>query len=245
MIESGIKPSTEHYVCMIELFCRAGIVDEAFTLVENMTILPNPVIWRTLLVGCKNNKMLGQGELIAEWLLKLEPLNEENYILLLSLYALVSQWKKMRLVRTKMKDRSVKPIPARSSIEIDSFVHELKMGDWSHPEAKQLREVLRDISVRIRETRYKPSVSEILQRVIGEEKESVLGEHSERLAVAYGLWKTKAPVVIRVASNHRICGDCHEVIKIVSKIYEREIIVRDRIRFHKFVDGICTCKDYW
>jgi hypothetical protein len=24
-----------------------------------------------------------------------------------------------------------------------------------------------------------------------------------------------------------------------------EIIVRDRIRFHHFKDGSCSCKDYW
>ncbi|PON91720.1 DYW domain containing protein [Trema orientale] len=245
MIESGIKPSTEHYVCMIDLLCRAGLVVEACTLVKNMTISPNPVIWRTILVGCKKNGMLAKGELIAEWLLELEPLNAENYTLLSSFYASVSQWEKMSLVRMKMKEKRIKLIPACSSIEIYGFVHEFKMGDWSHPETNEMREVIGDISVRIRETGYKSSITEVLHRVVDEEKENALGEHSERLAVAYGLWKTKAPAVIRVVNNLRICGDCHEVMKIVSKIYEREIIVRDRFRFHKFVNGSCTCKDYW
>ncbi|XP_062117685.1 pentatricopeptide repeat-containing protein At4g21065-like [Humulus lupulus] len=245
MIESGIKPSTEHYGCMVDLLCRAGLVNEACFLVKNTTLSLNPVIWRSLLVGCEKNKLLVKGELIAECLLQLEPRNADNYILLSSLYASVLQWEKMRLVRMQMKERRIKPIPAYSSIEIGGIVHEFKIGDSSHPNAKEVKEVLGDISVRIRETGYKPSVTEILHRVVDEEKENTYGEHSEKLAVAYGLWKTKAPAVIRIVNNHRICGDCHEVMKIISKSFEREIIVRDRVRFHKFVDGSCTCKDYW
>ena len=76
------------------------------------------------------------------------------------------------------------------------------MGDWSHPAAKEIREV-------------------------------------------HGLLKTKATSGIRVAKNLRVCADCHEVTKIISKLYEREIIVRDRVRFHKFADGSCSCKDFW
>jgi hypothetical protein len=42
-----------------------------------------------------------------------------------------------------------------------------------------------------------------------------------------------------------VCGDCHSVIKQISKVYDREIIVRDRSRFHHFKGGECSCKDYW
>lgn len=245
MLESGIKPSMEHYGCMVDLLYRAGLVEEAHSLVQNMEIPPNPVIWRKLLTGCKKNRMLETGEIISEQLLELEPLNAENYILLSSLYASVSEWEKMRLVRVKMKEKRIRPIPACTSIEVNGIVHEFTMGDLSHPEAKELREVLREISERIHETGYRPPITEILHKVINEEKEGALGQHSEKLAIAYGLWKTKAPAVIRVVKNITICGDCHEVTKIISKIYDREIIVRDRIRFHKFVNGSCTCKDYW
>ncbi|EXB93624.1 hypothetical protein L484_018009 [Morus notabilis] len=245
MLGFGTKPSTEHYGCMVDLLCRAGLVEEAHTLVQNMAISPNPVIWRKLLMGCNKSRMLERGELIAERLLELEPLNAENYVLLSSLYASVSQWEKMMLVRAKMKEKRIRPIPACSSIEVNGIIHEFTMGDRSHPEAKELREVLRDISDRIRGVGYKPSIVEILHQVINEEKENAHGEHSVRLAIAYGLWKTKAPAVIRVVNSIRICGDCHEVTKIISKIYEREIIVRDRVWFHKFVNGSCTCKDHW
>ncbi|CAN0879272.1 Pentatricopeptide repeat-containing protein OGR1, mitochondrial [Linum grandiflorum] len=79
-----------------------------------------------------------------------------------------------------------------------------------------------------------------------EEKENALCLHSEKLAVAFGLvCAEEKGTPIQVIKNLRICGDCHVVMKLVSKIYGREIIVRDRVRFHRFRDGSCSCRDYW
>ncbi|WCJ33479.1 Pentatricopeptide repeat (PPR) superfamily protein [Euphorbia peplus] len=244
MLELGIEPSMEHYSCMVDLLCRGGLVHEAYNFAQTIPE-PNPVIWRTLLIGYRRNGMLDQAEIISEQLLELEPLNAENYILVANLYASVSQWEKMSHVRKKMKERGVKVVPGCTSIEIDGFVHEFVMGNWSHPEAEHIKESLREVSIRVRSTGYQPYVSGVLHNVNDEEKEKVLDEHSERLAIAYGLLKIKPPAPIRIIKNLRICGDCHEVTKIISKVYNREIVVRDRVRFHKFVNGMCSCRDYW
>ncbi|XP_022154217.1 pentatricopeptide repeat-containing protein At1g59720, chloroplastic/mitochondrial-like, partial [Momordica charantia] len=245
MLEFGIEPSVEHYGCIVDLLCRSGLVEDAYKIVTTTTIPPNPATWRSLLTGCKKEKLLNLGEVVAGYLFKIEPLNPENYILLSNLYSSVSQWEKMSELRKKMKERGIKPIPGCSSIEVDGVVHEFVMSDRSHPEMKMLREFMEEMAERVRDTGYRPSISDVLHKVVDEEKEGALGEHSERFAIAYGLLKTRAPVVIRVVKNLRVCGDCHEVIKIVSKIYEREIIVRDRVRFHKFIKGTCSCKDFW
>ncbi|KAK6151295.1 hypothetical protein DH2020_013930 [Rehmannia glutinosa] len=124
-----------------------------------------------------------------------------------------------------------------SSIEINGHVHEFVMGNWSHPEAKDIRGIIWEVSERVQSVGHEPWIASVLQNVGDGEKQDALWEHSERLAIAYGLLKTKAPVIIRVVKNLRVCVDCHEVTKTISKLYDREIIVRDRIRFHKFVDG--------
>ncbi|KAF9606753.1 hypothetical protein IFM89_028129 [Coptis chinensis] len=49
---------------------------------------------------------------------------------------------------------------------------------------------------------------------------------------------------IRIVKNLRICWDCHEVFKKISKAFRREIIVRDGSRFHHFNEGGCSCFDY-
>lgn len=245
MLESKIEPSIEHYGCMVDLLCRAGRVEEAHAFAETMPISPNPVIWRTLLSSCRRTRMLEKGHIIAQHLLELEPNNGDNYILLSNFYASGLQWEKMMVTRKKMKERGINVIPGCSSIEVDGFVHEFVTGDWSHAEEKAIREFLRDIVERIRDEGHEPLVSNILHNVSKDEKQYNLFEHSERLAIAYGLMKTKSPIVIRIVKNLRACEDCHEVTKIISKVYGREIVVRDRVRFHKFVDGTCSCKDYW
>ncbi|ONK77935.1 uncharacterized protein A4U43_C02F12480 [Asparagus officinalis] len=245
MRELGIEPMMEHYGCIVDLLCRTGHFEEAYTFVNNMPIFPNSIIWRTLLVGCKNSRSHDKAEIIAKHLLELEPLNAENYVLLSNVYASGSQWEKVSGMRKKMKDNEVKVVPGLSSIEIDGYVHEFAVGDESHPEMKEIRKILRDISERVQRTGHQPWTLSVLHDVDQEEKENALCEHSERLAIAFGMLKTKAPVVIRVVKNLRACVDCHEVTKIISKLYGREIIVRDRVRFHRFVEGTCSCNDFW
>ncbi|OAY84999.1 pentatricopeptide repeat-containing protein At1g59720, chloroplastic/mitochondrial-like [Ananas comosus] len=245
MQEFGVEPSMEVYGCMVDLLCRSGLLDEAYSFVTTMPILPNSIIWRTLLVGCRNNNNLDKAELVANKLLEIEPLNAENYVLLSNLYASSSQWEKVSFMRKKMKGHGVKIVPGSSSIEINGFLHKFVVGDDSHPEIREIRKVLRDIAELARKAGHKPWTSAVLHDVGEEEKEEALVEHSERLAIAFGLLKIKAPNVIRVVKNLRFCADCHEVTKIISKAYEREIIVRDRIRFHHFVKGTCSCKDFW
>ncbi|PKI61090.1 hypothetical protein CRG98_018535 [Punica granatum] len=93
---------------------------------------------------------------------------------------------------------------------------------------------------------YVPEVSEVLLDIDDEEdKKTALSRHSEKLAIAFGIMNTPPGATIRIVKNLRVCGDCHQATKFISKVYSREIIVRDRTRFHHFKDGVCSCKDYW
>ena len=92
---------------------------------------------------------------------------------------------------------------------------------------------------------YVPDVRWALAKDQAEEGEVRLRHHSEKLAVAFGLMNTKEGEPILVMKNLRICGDCHNAIKIISAITRREITVRDAHRFHCFSDGSCSCADYW
>ncbi|KVH99825.1 hypothetical protein Ccrd_021967 [Cynara cardunculus var. scolymus] len=89
---------------------------------------------------------------------------------------------------------------------------------------------------------YVPTTSEVLLDIGQEDKEDALNRHSEKLAIAiaFALLKTPPGIPIRIVKNLRVCGDCHSATKFVSKIYSREILVRDRNRFHHFKDGVCS-----
>jgi hypothetical protein len=90
-----------------------------------------------------------------------------------------------------------------------------------------------------------PDTRDVLHAIAEEDKETPLFYHSEKLAIAFGLLHTRSGDTIRITKNLRVCRDCHEATKFVSRVFDREIVVRDRNRFHHFKDGLCSCKDYW
>ena len=64
------------------------------------------------------------------------------------------------------------------------------------------------------------------------EKRAALWYHSEKLALAYGIVSVAPPPgkPLRIIKNLRICKDCHEAFKYISRAIEKEIIVRDANR---------------
>lgn len=117
-------------------------------------------------------------------------------------------------------------------------------GD-SDPKRREAYEKVRELHKEMRAAGYVPDTRFVLHDIDEEAKEKALMYHSERLAIAYGLISTPPGITLRIMKNLRICGDCHNAIKIMSKVVEREIIVRDNKRFHHFKDGACSCRDYW
>ena len=92
---------------------------------------------------------------------------------------------------------------------------------------------------------YVPETNEVSLDIDQEEKETSLIRHSEKLAIAFGLIAIIPPTPIRIIKNLRICNDCHAAAKLISRAFDREIVVRDRHRFHHFKHGSCSCMDYW
>lgn len=81
---------------------------------------------------------------------------------------------------------------------------------------------------------------------VGEaQKQQTFEVRSQKLAIAFGLISTKPGTTIKIVKNLRVCLDCHAVMKLISKTTGRNIVMRDRNRFHHFVNGSCSCGDYW
>jgi hypothetical protein len=105
--------------------------------------------------------------------------------------------------------------------------------------------MMEEIAHRLKSAGYSPITSKITVDVDEEEKEQALLAHSEKLAIAFGLISIAPNLPIHIMKNLRVCEDCHSAIKLISKFWNREIIVRDRSRFHHFREGICSCNDFW
>ncbi|XP_071737993.1 pentatricopeptide repeat-containing protein ELI1, chloroplastic-like [Rutidosis leptorrhynchoides] len=241
----GVEPGIEHYGCMVDLLGRSGQLLEALELVNNMPLKPNAVVWGSLLRSCNLHKNTEIGEQVTQRLLELDPHDGGNYVFLSNLYASLSRWKDVDRCRKLMIESGVHKVPGFSSIEADNVVHEFVAGDSSHPQFLQINAFLVEIGKKLKDEGYEPNTGCVLHDIDDEEKEGSVSYHSERIAVAFGLMSTPCWKEIRVVKNLRTCDDCHTVMKLISKIYEREIIMRDRSRFHHFKNGVCSCKDYW
>lgn len=144
-----------------------------------------------------------------------------------------------------MEVRGIKKLPGCSLVEVDGVIREFFAGDNSHPELLNLYVMLDEIMKRLEKHGYERNTGEVLLDLDEEGKEFALSLHSEKLAIAYCFLRTSPGTTIRIVKNLRICSDCHVAIKIISKEFNREIIVRDCNRFHHFKNGLCSCKDYW
>ncbi|KAJ6809400.1 pentatricopeptide repeat-containing protein-like, chloroplastic [Iris pallida] len=241
----GLEPRIEHYGIMVDILGRAGLLDEAYKFVKEMPIEPNAIIWRTLLSSCKIHKNVKIGEESLEQIVSLEPRHSGDYILLSNIYASVGRWEDAMRVRNQMKEKGIKKIPGCSLIEVGGITHEFFAEDSAHPQAQEIYDKIEEMVTRIRKSGYVPNVADARLDAEEEEKEVSVSHHSEKLAIAFGLIKSPPGAAIRVSKNLRVCTDCHLATKMISKVYGREIIVRDRNRFHHFRDGGCSCNDYW
>lgn len=241
----GIVPKIEHYGCMVDLLSRAGLVNEAVEFVGRMPMEPNPIIWRTLISACRVHGELKLGESISKQLISNEPMHESNYVLLSNIYGKMLDWEKKSKIRVAMGKKGIQKTPGSTMIELDNEIYEFTVGDRSHNQYNEIIEMVYEMGRKMKSAGYVPTTTEVLVDVDEEDKEDALSRHSEKLAIAFALLNTSPGSPIRMAKNLRVCGDCHSAFKFLSKIYNREIVMRDRNRFHYFKDGQCSCGDFW
>ncbi|KAL8232319.1 hypothetical protein R6Q57_002097 [Mikania cordata] len=238
----AIEPGIEHYGSMVDLYGRAGLLEEAYEVIKGMPMDPDVVIWRAFLSACRTHKNPSLGEFAVS---KISHLDSGDYVLLSNAYCSVSKWDTAENVRHMMRQKGVNKSKGKSWIKFGGFIHQFKSGDKSHRETDSIYKILEGLIGRVKEEGFKSVTELVLMDISEEEKEGNLNYHSEKLALAYGILKSSPGSEIRVSKNLRTCIDCHSWMKLVSKVLKRVIIVRDRIRFHRIEDGACTCGDYW
>ncbi|KAK9109066.1 hypothetical protein Sjap_017126 [Stephania japonica] len=243
--DSKLDPSTDHYACMVDLLGRAGRLKEAENLIKQVEE-PDVVLWRTLLSACRIHGKVEMARRVMTRVLELDKKNDGTHVLLSNIYASAGEWNEVSNMKIAMKNLKLKKSPGMSWIEVDREVHTFMAGDLSHPRATEINEELKRLREKIETLGYVPDVRFVLQDLNEEQKKRSLYYHSEKIAIAFGLLSNiRNSTFIRIFKNLRVCGDCHNWIKFVSKVSQREIIARDAKRFHHFRDGMCSCGDHW
>ncbi|OIS98488.1 PREDICTED: pentatricopeptide repeat-containing protein At4g14820 [Nicotiana attenuata] len=240
-----ITPKLEHYGCMVDLYGRANHLREALDMVESMPMAPNVIIWGSLMAACRIHGEFELGEFAAKRLLELDPEHDGAHVFLSNIYAKEKRWENVGDVRRLMKYKGILKEQGLSKIEMDNEIHEFLTADKSHKQADDIYEKLDEVVCKLKQVGYAPNTSVVLLDVDEDAKKDAVLLHSEKLALCYGLLKSNRGSPIHIIKNLRICEDCHNFMKLATKAFEREIVVRDRTRFHHYRDGSCSCKDYW
>ncbi|GAB2269397.1 hypothetical protein Dimus_004316 [Dionaea muscipula] len=223
--DHSIEPTVEHYTCMVDLLGHCGRLHEAYDLITQMkTTIPDSGIWGSLLNGCKIHGNVELGEIAVEKLSELEPDDSGKYVILSNMYAQAGKWEGVTRVRNLMTEKGIKKSIACSWIEVKSKLHAFLSGDNSHPMSDAIYAELERVTGLIVEAGYVPNTdTTVFHDVEDDEKSRMVCSHSERLAIAFGLISTSPGSRLLVTKNLRICEDCHDAIKFISRVTRREI----------------------
>ncbi|KAL2535439.1 Tetratricopeptide repeat (TPR)-like superfamily protein [Forsythia ovata] len=244
---------------------------DLFRKMEAENLLPDHVAFLALLYACSHSSLVDEGKRFFEIMqheYKLEPW-PEHYVCLVDLLGRANYVEEAFQIVESMKmeptaaiwcallgacrihsNSEIGEIAARKLLEMKpanpgNYVLVSNM-DRSHPYSDEIYAKLAQITKKLEnDGGYVAQTRYVLHNVEEKEKIKMLYGHSERLAIAYGLLTTPKRTTIRITKNLRVCGDCHTFTKLISKFFDREIVVRDANRFHHFRDGVCSCGDIW
>ncbi|KAL0337027.1 UNVERIFIED_CONTAM: Pentatricopeptide repeat-containing protein, chloroplastic [Sesamum calycinum] len=188
--EYEVRPDVKHFTCVVDLFGRAGKLDQAVTLIENMDIDKDAGLWGALLGACRIHGHVELARKVAESLLELQPQNAGHYVLLSNIYAKAGRWKQVAKVRELMTHQRIKKIPGWTWTEVDNKIHKFSVGDHTHPLSKEIYEELKCLSEKLELAGYVPDTNFVLHDIDEELKLGLLHAHSEKLAIAFGLIST-------------------------------------------------------
>ncbi|KAJ4913840.1 Pentatricopeptide repeat-containing protein [Raphanus sativus] len=227
----GIVPSMEHYVSIVKMLAEPGYLDEALRFVE--LVEPNAVeLWETLMDLARVHGDLELGERCQDMVEQIDGsrLKEES---------------KAGLVPVKPSDIAKEKLQRMARGRKFGGEQFMAAGDISFPENREYYMALKSLKEHMVELGYVPESKLALHDVDKESKDENLFNHTEKFAFVSSFLNTPARSPVRVLKNLRVCIDCHNALKLMSKVVGRVLVSRDVKRFHHMSDGVCSCRDYW
>ncbi|MQL75388.1 hypothetical protein Taro_007780, partial [Colocasia esculenta] len=137
-----IRPELNHYTCMVDLLGRAGKLEEAHGIINNMEVEPDGRIWGALLSACRTYNETALGSYAAQRLFDLEPENVGYHVVLCSIHASAERWSEAENMRKLMWGNDLKKGPGWSCIEVSGLFHRFVAGHTSHLHEGEIHEAL-------------------------------------------------------------------------------------------------------
>uniref|UniRef100_A0A1D1YFF5 Pentatricopeptide repeat-containing protein At1g19720 n=1 Tax=Anthurium amnicola TaxID=1678845 RepID=A0A1D1YFF5_9ARAE len=239
-----MQPIMEHYAAMVQLLSHCGRLKEASEFIKKMPLEPDSNVWAALLTASRRFGNLDLANHAIGHLLSLKSKNTVIKRLSLQIHALYGETNDTLKTSKpgKVADGGDDETLGCCWIEVKNKVHTILTGDmsWlgSEPVSNQLDSITNVIKLPERDFPHRQLIIE------EEEKEETVGIHSEKIALAFSLIGSTCRS-IRIIKSLRICTDCHDTARFISKAFQREIMIKDPESLHHFKDGRCSCGEYW
>ncbi|XP_021889474.1 pentatricopeptide repeat-containing protein At3g26630, chloroplastic-like [Carica papaya] len=208
--KSGIEMDAKLGTTVIDMYCKCGCLEKAFQVFNGLGD-KGISAWNCMIGGLAIH---GKGKDAIELFKKMEretvAPDHITFVNLLSACAHSGLVDEGRYYFRYMVQ--VHGIETRME-HYGCMVDLLGTGGRGHPEAKQIYGKVDEMLERIRCFGYVPDTD------LDEEEDRYNPSyyHSEKLAIAFGLLKTKPGETIRIFKNLRVCKDCHNATKLISK----------------------------
>ncbi|KAL0910082.1 hypothetical protein M5K25_021019 [Dendrobium thyrsiflorum] len=114
---------------MVDLLCRAGLLNEAKELIElNKGMEFSVPMWGALLEASARLGNISMGEYTAKHLIELDQNDTRCYVSLSNLYSREGRWEDAARIRKLMSFCRMEKVPSCSSVEVGSAVNEFSVG---------------------------------------------------------------------------------------------------------------------
>ena len=208
-----------------------------------------PVLYISLLAACRKHKNAALALDIHNRLIDSNiPLTDDQrsavVVLTANAHASIGDHHRSLTLRQNLYRNKTPKYAGITWTEINGIMYEFYAQDTRHPRSKEIYEQLEILHEQLTQLGYQPNES-VLTKEDHDNPWSIYG-HSERLAIALSLISTPSGTTIQLTKNLRMCVDCHHVTKLIARLTQRDIIVRDRLRIHCFTkDGRCSCDEHF
>ncbi|KAF0915437.1 hypothetical protein E2562_036287 [Oryza meyeriana var. granulata] len=219
MLDANLLPTSATFLLVLHAATEAGQLKEAFELISEFPkSATGPGVWGALLGACMVHKDSDLAKLASQKLFELNPENSGYYVLLSNLHTSKKQYSEAAVVRQEAKRRQLVKTSGYTLVKIGEKPHVFMAGDRAHPQSEAICLYLEKLTSKMIEAGYRPEIEAALYGVEEEEKEHMVKVHSEKLAIAFGLLSTEPGTEIRIIKNLRVCLDCHNATKFISKV---------------------------
>ncbi|CAF2131571.1 unnamed protein product [Rotaria magnacalcarata] len=223
------------HICVLNACSHAGLLHEARTIFNEISLKTQSI--NNTIADCLNRLFMFDEaqKLINDY----EKTNTPSIVMYMSLLSGARN--------NRNQELGVKVKVGLSWTEIKGQIVQLKAHDRSHPQSAEIYAKIDRLKSKAIENGFIFDSSWIIRPLNeNETNESVLCDHRELLVIALQLIQEPVPKRIQVVKNLRVCGHCHEFTKVIAKIEQCDIVVRDANRIHHFYpNGQCSCQGHF